>query len=106
MAEGLAQQQGRVGVVSTQISQDGIDLAWFVAIHEYLHTRGATDKYGPNGRALHPQGYADPTQEPLLPQLGTELMARGRPESAIEEDIPGAPETWVVGKQTAEEIGW
>lgn len=105
-AEGLGQQHGSIGVVSTEISVDGVDFAWFVAIHEYLHTRGATDKYGPDGRAVSPQGYANPEQEPLLPQHGTELMARGRPQSLTMEDIPGAPESWVIGKWTAAEIGW
>jgi hypothetical protein len=105
-AEGIGQQQGRIGVVSTEISAAGIDFAWFVAIHEYLHTRGATDKYGPDGRARNPEGYANPAQVPLLPQAGTELMARGRPQSLTNEDIPGPPDTWVIGQWTASEIGW
>lgn len=105
-AEGFGQQQGSIGVVSTEISEAGIDLAWFVAIHEYLHTRGASDKYGADGRARYPEGYAEPTLEPVLPQRGTELMARGRPQSLTDEDIPGAPETWVIGPWTAREIGW
>ncbi len=106
MAEGLGQQQGRIGVVTTEISPSGIDFAWFVVIHEYLHTRGATDKYGVDGRALNPHGLADPDQVPLYPQTGTELMARGRPLSPTEEDLPGAPATWVVGEWTATEIKW
>ncbi len=106
MAEGLGQQQGRIGVVTTAISPSGIDFAWFVVIHEYLHTRGATDKYGVDGRASIPEGLAEPNLVPLYPQPGTELMARGRPLSPTEEDLPGAPSTWVVGKWTATEIHW
>jgi hypothetical protein len=105
-AEGLGQQKGRVGVVSTRVSLDGIDFAWFVVMHEYLHTRGATDKYGPDGRAVYPMGFADPTLVPPIPQTRTELMARGRRENETEEDLPGEPDTWVIGKWTAEEIGW
>lgn len=105
-AEGLGQQHGRVGVVSTEISKAGVDFAWFVAMHEYLHTRGATDKYGPDLRALYPQGYAEPNRTPRLPQAGTELMARGRPRSLTEEDLPGPAQTWVIGEWTAAEIGW
>jgi hypothetical protein len=105
-AEGLGQHGGTIGVVSTEISHDGISFAWFVALHELFHTRGATDKYDVTGRALVPQGLAEPNQSPLFPQKATELMARGRPLSPSVEDIPGSPSTWVVGEWTAREIGW
>lgn len=105
-AEGLGQQGGTIGVVSTEISEEGVDFAWFVALHEFFHTRGASDKYDAEGFALVPEGLADPERRPLLPQSGTELMARGRPVIPGKEDIPGTPDTWVVGVWTAREIGW
>lgn len=104
--EGLSQHRGQMGVVSAELAPHGLDFAWFVTIHELLHTRGASDKYGPDGRALVPDGLAEPQRDPLYPQPFIELMARGRPISAEVEDAPGSVDTWRVGRSTAAEIGW
>jgi hypothetical protein len=104
--EGVGQERGSIGVVSTHISKNSTEFAWFVVVHEYFHTRGASDKYDGSGRAMYPVGHAEPHQHPLYPQSSIELMARGRPLSGTEEAVPGAPETWKIGRWTAEEIGW
>jgi hypothetical protein len=104
--EGVGQERGSIGVVSTHISKESTEFAWFVVVHEYFHTRGASDKYDSSGRATYPFGHAEPHQHPLYPQASIELMARGRPLSGVIEAVPGAPETWKIGPWTAEEIGW
>jgi hypothetical protein len=105
-AEGFGQEGGRIGVVSTEVTPEGVNFAWFVVVHEYLHTRGAKDKYDARGMALRPEGLADPSLPPGTAQPGTELMARSRPTGSGSEDLPGPPEQWTVGRWTAEEIGW
>lgn len=106
VAEGISQQDGGIGVIAVEISDKGIDFAWFVVLHEFFHTCGALDKYGEGGLPLNPEGLFDPAQEPLYPQAGTEIMARGRPVSPVREVLPGPPSTWTVGEWSAREIGW
>ena len=60
-----------------------------VIAHEMLHTLGATDKYDmqtlqPN----YPEGYADPDQELLYPQIYGEIMGRAIPLSESESKPP------------------
>lgn len=104
--EGVSQAGGQIGAVSAELNEASWDFAWFVVVHELLHTRGASDKYDPHGHALEPEGLADPDRDPRYPQLGVELMARGQPEAKGQELPPGPPETWAIGKWTAREIGW
>jgi hypothetical protein len=104
--EGVGQERGRIGVVSTHITKESTEFAWFVVVHEYFHTRGASDKYDDAGLAVYPVGHAEPHQHPLYPQSSIELMARGRPLSRSVEAVPGPPATWKIGRWTAEEIGW
>lgn len=106
VVEGIGQQLGSIGVVTADFAPSSIDFAWFVTVHELLHTRGATDKYGPDGCAMIPVGLAEPHRRPLFPQPGTELMARGRPVARGVEQPPGPPGTWAVGRWTAAEIEW
>jgi hypothetical protein len=104
--EGASQQNGPIGLVEVELTEASVDFALFVAAHELFHTRGASDKYGPDGLALFPDGFADPTQAPLFPQRGAEVMARGRPVTAHEEEPPGHLDELVVGLITAVEVGW
>jgi hypothetical protein len=78
-----------------------------VLSHEMLHTLGATDKYDPQTDApLFPDGYGDPNQVPLLPQLTAEIMA-GRRVIAPDrwEQVPDLDQV-VLGNATAAEIRW
>lgn len=104
--EGASLDRGEIGVVTAELAEESIDFVWFVTVHELFHTCGATDKYDLSGHARVPEGLADPAQEPLYPQEKTEIMARGRPLSLSEADVPGPAGTWVVGAWTAGEIGW
>lgn len=104
--EGASQQGGPIGTVDVELSESSVDFALFVAAHELLHTRGATDKYGPDGLALYPDGFAEPDKQPLFPQSGIEIMARGRPIDAHHEEAPHHLDEITVGDATAAEIGW
>jgi hypothetical protein len=104
--EGESEDGGRIGVALADIDDDMIDFALFVATHELFHTLGASDKYDASGRAVFPDGFAAPSQSPLYPQPGAELMARNLPLSATEERPPETLDELWVGDATAREIGW
>jgi hypothetical protein len=78
-----------------------------IIAHEMLHTLGATDKYNLQTlQPLYPEGYADPEQNPLLPQKFAEIMGRAIPLSPSESKIPDSLASTVIGPQTAREINW
>ena len=77
-----------------------------VLAHELLHTVGALDLYGPDGRAQFPEGYAEPDREPRYPQQRAELMAMALPLSPELSHPPRDLGEVQVGQRTAEEIGW
>lgn len=104
--EGESEDGGRVGVASADLNEETIDLALIVAAHELFHTLGASDKYDAAGRARYPDGFADPTRQPLYPQPGAELMARNVPVTEGSERPPETLDELWIGEQTAREIGW
>jgi hypothetical protein len=104
--EGASLDGGSIGVVEVELAEDSVDFALFVAAHELFHTRGASDKYGRDGLALRPSGYADPDGVPLYPQRGTEVMARGRPLTPNTEAPPIDLAELTVGPETAREVEW
>jgi hypothetical protein len=78
-----------------------------VIAHELLHTLGATDKYNPaDDSPRFPDGYGDPRQVPLYPQLFAELMAGRRMLSASRWVQVRSLDEAVVGPATAREIRW
>jgi len=104
--EGESEYRGRVGVAQAALGPSSVDFALFVAAHELFHTLGATDKYDSVGRALFPQGFAEPTRVPLFPQVGAEVMSRNVPLNAEAERAPDTLSELVVGDVTARELGW
>jgi hypothetical protein len=106
VVEGASEQGGRVGIARAELDHETVDLALFVAAHELFHTLGASDHYGPDGRALVPDGLAEPALSPTFPQRKAELMARNRPVSASREERPESLDELGVGPSTAREIGW
>jgi hypothetical protein len=106
VVEGAGEHGGRVGIARADLTHRTLDLALFVAAHELFHTLGATDHYGPDGRALVPEGLAEPELTPQFPQRKAELMARNRPVSAREERRPESLDELGVGPSTAREVGW
>ncbi len=106
LVEGTSEHGGRVGFARAELDGESVDLALFVAAHELFHTLGALDHYGPDGRALVPDGLAEPDLEPRYPQRLVELMARDRPLSEAEETRLSTLDELGVGPATAREIGW
>jgi hypothetical protein len=106
LVEGLSEHGGKVGVALAELDTETVDTALFVAAHELFHVVGATDRYGPDGRALVPDGLAEPERSPLYPQRYAEIMARNRPLSPTDEQRPESLAELFVGNETAREIGW
>lgn len=104
--EGRSELGGRIAQVRVELDTDMADLALVVVTHELLHTLGATDKYDTTGRTRFPEGLADPTRQPLLPQDRVEVMARNRPVGPGQEVVPTTLLELGVGPTTAREIGW
>jgi hypothetical protein len=78
-----------------------------IIAHELLHTVGATDKYNlSNDSPRFPDGYGDPEQVPLYPQLSAELMAGRRVLSPDKWQQPTSLGEVVIGPATALEIRW
>jgi hypothetical protein len=99
-------QKGLLGVVHAFASRSEQGGNQIVIAHEMLHTLGATDKYGPDGLPLFPDGYADPAQRPLLPQLRAEVMAGRRAVAEDRAEMPRGLADVVLGAATAREINW
>lgn len=104
--EGLSEQGGRVGIALVELDEEMVDFALFVATHELFHTLGASDQYGPDGRAKDPGGFAEPDRRPRWPQRWAEVMARARPVAPGVEETPESLDELAVGDATAREIGW
>ena len=104
--EGLAEREGRRGVVQSSAGETELGLELVATLHEVLHCVGAIDKYDPEGHALVPDGLAEPDKSPLYPQEFGEVMVgevpvgekKGRPIRSLAEAR--------VGPVTAREIGW
>lgn len=78
-----------------------------IIAHELLHVFGAIDKYDlATNLPLFPDGYANPKQTPLFPQKKAELMGGRIPLSKDNAEIPPGFKFVIVGKKTAQEIGW
>lgn len=106
LAHSLGLQKGLIGVVHAfadpkQARQNNIVIA-----HELLHTLGATDKYGADGRPVYPQGYADPELPQLMPRRDAEIMAGRLVNAAGRVVMPPSLEQCVIGPMTAYEINF
>ncbi|HEY2145252.1 MAG TPA: hypothetical protein VGH12_04220 [Steroidobacteraceae bacterium] len=78
-----------------------------VIAHELLHTLGATDKYrAADDAPRFPDGFGDPHQAPLYPQLAAEIMAGRRMLSADRWQQAESLDEAVIGSATAFEIRW
>jgi hypothetical protein len=106
LVEGQSEHGGRVGLALVELDAETVDTALLVAAHELFHTLGASDRYGPDGRALVPDGLVEPDRTPLYPQPFAEVMARNRPVSPTEEVRLESLSELGVGRATAAELGW
>jgi hypothetical protein len=105
--EGSSESGGRIGLAKVELDVSSVDLALFVASHEFLHTLGATDKYDPStGLAAIPMGLVEPERVPAYPQRYAEVMARNLVLAPGSERPPESIAELGVGVVTAREIGW
>jgi len=103
----LGLKEGHLCMVKAFASRHQAARNRVIITHEILHTLGATDKYDLQTlQPLYPKGYADPDQEPLLPQNFAEIMGRAIPLSESESNTPDSLDFTVIGPQTAREINW
>jgi len=102
-----ALQKGLIAIANLYATRGAIGTNQMIIAHELLHTLGASDKYSlATGLPLHPDGFAEPTREPLYPQTQAELMAGRIPLKETEAHIPPSLNRVVIGPLTAAEIGW
>lgn len=102
----LGMRDGLIGVVHA-FGLPGMDAQNNVVIaHEFLHTLGATDKYGVQNMPVYPEGFAEVKDGPVYPQRMAEIMAGRIPLSADRARQPAGLEECVVGYKTAYEIHW
>ena len=98
--------KGQVGVIHVFASPQQRRQNSVVIAHELLHTFGATDKYDlATLQPIYPQGYAEPEQQPRLPQFKAEIMGGRTPISEQTSEIPASLEQTLIGPATAREIG-
>jgi hypothetical protein len=99
--------KGLIGVVYAFAAPEMNGENNVVIAHELLHTVGATDKYNFGDDAPRfPEGYGDPAQKPLFPQLTAELMAGRRVLAPHKWQQAASLDEVVVGPVTALEIRW
>lgn len=102
----LGLEKGMLGVVHAFADRDMSGSNQMVMAHELLHTVGASDKYGPGGIPVYPDGYADPTRNPRYPQIHAEVMAGRIPQTPEKAYMPETLAVVLIGEKTAREIGW
>jgi hypothetical protein len=102
-----ALRKGLIALTNMFASRDARGSNQVVLAHELLHTLGATDKYSlASNLPQFPDGFADPTLKPRLPQKKAELMAGRIPLDDEHAVTPESLRSVVVGRLTAAEIGW
>src|SRR3984957_8790521 len=103
----LGLTKGLIGVVYAFATPDMDGANDVVIAHELLHTVGATDKYNfTNDAPRFPDGYGDPVQSPLYPQVAAELMAGRRMLAPNKWEQAMSLDEVVIGPATALEIRW
>ena len=103
----VGMRKGRYGIVKAYTLETMKTENLIVFTHELLHVLGATDKYIlSSGEPIFPQGYAQPNKRPLFPQKRAEIMGVRIPINSFSSVMPESLEQCIIGRQTAEEIGF
>lgn len=102
----LGLEKGLLGVVHAYARSEQDEQNAVVIAHELLHTLGASDKYEADNNPIFPQGYAQPTQVPLYPQVQAEIMGGRIPTSSTTAAMPVSLVQCVIGADSAREIHW
>jgi hypothetical protein len=107
VAHSLGLQKGLIGIVNVFAASGQREPNNFVAAHEMLHTLGATDKYDyRTNLPRYPDGFGDPSRQPLYPQSNAEIMGGRIMLSDTSATMPTGLKQAVVGAATAAEIRW
>ncbi|RDH91065.1 MAG: hypothetical protein DIZ77_11860 [endosymbiont of Seepiophila jonesi] len=106
LVHSLGLQKGLLGLVHAYADESQNARNNLVITHELLHTVGATDKYGPGGVPLFPDGFAEPDRKPFFPQRRCEIMAGRVMLSEEVVEMASRLRQCLVGEATAREIGW
>ena len=102
-----ALQNGRIGSINLFAANKQSEQNRVVLVHELFHALGASDKYDLNtGLPHYPDGYANPNQNPLHPQVKAELMGGHIAFSETKSAMPEFLNQTVVNQKTAQELGW
>ena len=100
-------KNGSYGLVNAVASRNKAARNRIVIAHELLHILGATDKYDFfSGQPITPAGLAYPEKQPLYPQNKAEIMGGRIAVSATQWRHPASLSSCVIGRVTAQEIGW
>jgi len=100
-------KNGSYGIVNAVASRARAARNRMVISHELMHILGASDKYDLyTGQPTAPEGLANPDQSPLYPQRKAEIMAGRLATSATRWRRATSLKSYVVGAETAAEIGW
>ena len=99
-------KQGMIGIINAFSSPKYAGSNNVVIAHELMHTLGALDKYDGNNFPVHPEGFADPYQQPLFPQIRTEIMGGRMPLNPSRAITPHDLTQVIIGPYTAREIHW
>ena len=103
----VGMRKGRYGIVKAYAKESMTPHNLVVFAHELLHVLGATDKYVlSTGEPIFPQGFADPNQRPLFPQLKAEIMGGRIPLNSFSSKRAGSLEECRIGRLTGKEIGF
>ena len=99
-------RRGRVGVVFASDDPRDWGNVLCVILHETMHSIGAPDHRDRDDTIAFPEGYADPSAKPPLPQKQAEIMALGIPVTETDELRVDGLDDVVMGFWTAKSIGW
>jgi len=103
----VGMRKGRYGIVKAYAKESMSPHNLVVFTHELLHVLGATDKYVlSTGEPIFPQGFANPDQRPLFPQLKAEIMGGRIPLNSFSSKMADSLEECRIGRLTGEEIGF
>ena len=107
LSHSTALNKGRIGRVNLFGDAKYANKNLVILAHELLHTLTATDKYDLNTTLpIFPDGFAEPDKQPLYPQDFAELMGGRIPLSESRAEIPASLKQTMIGRKTAQEIGW
>lgn len=107
LSHSTALNNGRIGRVNLFGDSSYAKQNLVIVAHELLHTLNATDKYDLNTLLpTLPDGYAEPDKSPLYPQDLAEIMGGRVPVDQHHAKIPKDLQHTIIGKKTAQEIGW